>query len=79
VYRTAIKYSVNEKLHRGINIPYIKKEKHVNSPHLFHCLIIFLAVDRLSLQMKIERSSETVTSAATDSENPIRQGKDTSK
>ena len=56
-----------------------RKEEDVNSPHLYTCLIIFLAVDRLSLQMKIGRLPETVASAATDSENPIRQGKDTSK
>ena len=48
----------------------------MNSPHLYPCLIIFLSVDRLSLQMKIGHSSETVTSAATDPKNPIRQGKD---
>jgi hypothetical protein len=54
-----------------------RREEHVNSPHLYPCLIIFLTVDRLSLQMKIGRSSETVTSAATDWKNQIRQGIET--
>jgi len=66
-------------LQRGINICIYRKEEQVNIPHLYPCLINYLALDRLSLQMKIGRSSETVASAATHSNNPIRQGKDTSK